>query len=126
MNILVDGTSYPWDGSKLHVVEAMAMAEYAELSPEEWAEHVKNITDFVQSKDVAKFKAMQCLVWMLRRRAGETVGLVADTDFDLAQLDIELSEAERAELAEKIAAAQAEAAGKPTPKPRKARPTAAA
>lgn len=93
MRIVADGVDYEFDGSRLSVIEGMTVTEYVGCTLVQWREKVDNLRRLFVSTDPSDFKAVQAFVWIARRRAGER-GLIADCDFDLATLDVVLSDSE--------------------------------
>ena len=77
MRITVEGTTYQYDG-RLMLKEARDVKTYAGMS----------LQEFDAAAKAGDVEAVGILVWLCRRRAGETGLKYSDVDFDLSQVEI--------------------------------------
>jgi hypothetical protein len=77
MKVTVDGSTYDYDANRLMVSEAMEIQEKTGLNLRRWNEGL-------QEMDA---RAVKGLIYLLKRRAGETVDW-ASLDFDIGTLDM--------------------------------------
>lgn len=84
MRVTVGESVYEYDETKLLNTEAIALQKATGLKPPQFAEGLKE-GDAI---------ALSGLVWLILRRAGETVKF-DDLEFDLASIDVEAVEEEK-------------------------------
>lgn len=77
MKLKIDGTVYDFDQDRLMLSEAMAVQVATGMKVPQWQKALGEMDAY----------ALGALVWLLRRRAGETDLRFEDVDFNLADLE---------------------------------------
>lgn len=105
LRVTVDGTTYPdFDDGRMPVSEAIALEKVSGLTAPELWEGVNRFSG----------TALLALVWLVRRRAGETDLRYSAVDFDLSAFDMaELDDAGRVVTRDKRTGAVTHLDGEP-------------
>lgn len=87
--ITVEGKTYEYDESKLLLSEAEALEDYLDCNVDDIDAIVSQAPTDRESRR-RRWRAIRSIVWLARRRDGETDLKIDDVDFDFSTLQIEL------------------------------------